>query len=204
MKAIASLFFYLSFLLFVAAQPQRSPMQVVQEATDEVLVLVKDPKLSEEQRRTQVRTKIRSIIAERFDFRSMSQSVLATGWQKATAYERDRFVDFFTQNLVNTYFEIINSYTDEKIRYVKEKISGDRAVVDTLIATSKGEIPVSYKMKLGEDGWHTYDIAIEHSSLINNYRTLYSGIIKTEGIDGLLERLQDKIELYKKNRAAAH
>ena len=130
---------------------------------------------------------------ERFDFRSMSQSVLATQWKKATAYERDRFVEFFALSLEDTYTEILDSYSGEEIQYIDERIKGDRAVVDTLIISETNNIPVSYKMKLNDGEWHTYDVVIENASLVSTYRNLYANIVKSQGINGLLDRMQSKL-----------
>jgi len=187
-------------LVSAAAVAAISPQQTVKNAIDEVLNILADPKLDAQNRDRAVRKKIHQIVDERFDFRSMSQSVLATNWQKATAYERDRFVDFFAQSLENTYVGAIESYTGEQIKYTGEKIRGDRAVVDTVIVSKKGEIPVSYKMKLDNDVWRAYDVVIEQVSLINNYRTLYANIIKSEGVNGLLDRLEGKLEKYRQKK----
>ena len=187
-------------LVSAAAVAAISPQQTVKNAIDEVLNILADPKLDAENRDRAVRKKIHQIVDERFDFRSMSQSVLATNWQKATAYERDRFVDFFAQSLENTYVGAIESYTGEQIKYTGEKIRGDRAVVDTVIVSKKGEIPVSYKMKLDNDVWRAYDVVIEQVSLVNNYRTLYANIIKSEGVNGLLDRLEGKLAKYRKKK----
>ena len=60
----------------------------------------------------------------------MSQSVLATHWKEATPEERQRFTEFFSQYIEETYRSKIEAYTDEEIRYGSEVIRGDRAVVD--------------------------------------------------------------------------
>ncbi len=74
---------------------------------------------------------------------------------------------------------------------------GDRAVVDTLILTDSTEIPVSYKLRLSDEGWHSYDVVIEGVSLVNNYRSTFTAIIKSEGMDGLLADMQARIDRYK-------
>ena len=57
------------------------------------------------------------MVKENFEFRSISKSVLATNWRKATGYEQDRFVDYFTQTLENTYLTAIESYNGEEVKY---------------------------------------------------------------------------------------
>jgi phospholipid transport system substrate-binding protein len=167
-----------------------SPTALVKKGIDDVLLVLNDKTLDQSQRRLALQKEIRKVIQQRFEFRSISKSVLSTNWRKATGYEQDRFVDFFTQTLENTYFSAIESYTGEEIKYVGEKIKDDRAVVDTLIVTKKGDIPVNYKLKLINDEWFVYDVVIENVSLVNNYRNIYTTIIKSSGMDGLLFKLE--------------
>jgi len=88
------------------------------------------------------------------------------------------------------------------VKYGEEKITGDRAKVETFIVTQNTHIPVTYKLRRNEGKWFAYDVVIEGVSLVSNYRNTYSGIVKTEGIGGLLDSLQGSIENYKRERDA--
>ncbi len=176
-----------------------NPTDNIRTATDKILSVLNDKSLNKEQRRSALRKEIRNIVDQRFDFQTMSKSVMANNWKKATGYERSRFIDFFSQNLEITYFGALESYSGEEIKYVGEKIKGDRAVVDTVIVSKTKEIPVSYKMKLDIDIWYVYDVVIENVSLVSNYRNLYTAIIKNDGISGLLQNLEGRLAKYRKN-----
>ncbi len=167
-----------------------SPTAFVKQGIDEVLSVFNDNSLDSGQRKLALQKGIRKVIRKHFEFRSISKSVLANNWRKATGYEQDRFVDFFTQTLENTYLTAIESYSGEEIKYVGEKIKNDRAVVDTIIVSKNTNIPVSYKLKLNDDQWFVYDVIIENVSLISNYRNMYAAIIGTSGVDGLLLKLE--------------
>ncbi len=176
------------------AQPApQDPAKRVQQGVELVLGIVQDKTLTREQRFA----KIRTLVDKYFDFRSMSQSVLATNWKKASPDERRRFVDFFSEYLENTYFGAIESYTGEEIEYGEGKIRGKRALVDTFIITKTARIPVTYKLKLNDGEWYAYDVIIEGVSLVNNYRRTFSAIIRDDGVDGLLNDIQQRIDKYK-------
>ncbi len=193
-------FILVMLLLFATRVPAApSPTENIRTATDRVLSVLNDKSLNKEQRRTALRKEIRKIVNQRFDFQTMSKSVMANHWRKATGYERSRFVDFFSQNLEITYFGALESYSAEEIKYIGEKIKGDRAIVNTLIVSGTKEIPVNYKMKLNVDQWYVYDVVIENVSLVSNYRNLYTAIIKSDGIGGLLDNLEGRLAKYKKN-----
>lgn len=166
-----------------------SPTEQVRATVDGILLILQDGTLTRETRWE----RIGALIQSRFDFESMSQRVLSTNWKKATREERRQFVEFFSQYLEDTYRSKIEAYTDEQVRYVGEKIKGERAVVDTTIVTDTVEIPVSYKLKQTDGEWLGVDVVIENVSLVSNYRNTFAAIVKTEGMEGLLNDLQRRI-----------
>jgi len=177
----------------VYAVGSATPTERVRGAITEILSVLKNKNLDRDEKWNEVGR----VIAEGFDFRSMSQSILATNWRTATPEEKHRFVVFFSQYLEATYREKIETYSNQRVEYMNETVRKDRAVVDTIIRTDSTQIPVSYKLKLNDDGWYAYDVVIEGVSLVNNYRSTFNAIIKSEGIEGLLTDLQGRINRYK-------
>ncbi len=90
MKTQLLIFVLLStFSLSIFAADLSTPTGRVQDSIDKVIDILKDRSLDREARWE----KVGVIIDDSFDFRSMSQSVLATNWKKATPEERKRFVE---------------------------------------------------------------------------------------------------------------
>ncbi len=185
-------FISLSFIPTVSANTP-TPTEVIKTAVEQVISVLqeKDTVVDERWQR------ISLIIAKNFDFQSMSQSVLATHWKKATPEEQRQFADYFSQYLENVYRSRIESYSNQSVRYTGETVRDNKAVVNTFIVTDTAEIPVSYKLKLDNGKWSAYDMLIEEVSLVNSYRTTFSSIVQSEGMDGLLNDLQRKIAKYK-------
>ncbi len=185
------------FIVFIAvhvnAAEFSNPTARVKDSVDKVVNILKDKSLDKEQRWSRIGV----VINDSFDFRSMSQSVLATNWKKATPEERQRFVEFFSQYLEDTYRTKIEAYTNQKVEYISESIRGKRAVVETVIITDNSEIPVIYKLKNNDGSWYAYDVVIEGISLVNNYRSTFSAIVKNDGMDGLLNDIQGRIQRHK-------
>lgn len=174
-----------------------SPMAQVKATVDRVVIILRDDAVDWNTKETMVK----EIVREGFDFRSMSQSVLATNWQSATPAERERFVDYFSQHLMGTYLEKIQSSTDPyHIRYQGEKVKGQRAVVDTTVVSKGVDIPVAYKLKENDGRWYTYDVVIEGRSLVKSYRDVYGALVKDEGMNGLLDSLQGSLDSYKRSK----
>jgi phospholipid transport system substrate-binding protein len=170
-----------------------TPRGRVQDAISRVIAVLKDGSLDREARWE----RIAAVIDDSFDFRSMSQSVLATHWKRATPEERERFIEFFSRYIEETYRSKIESYKDQEIRFGGEVIRGDRAVVETVIVTEGGEIPVNFKLKNNDGQWYAYDVEVEGTSLVANYQNTFAAIVKNEGMDGLLSDIERRIQRYR-------
>ena len=196
-RILCSGFLFLFSCTLLAAD-MATPTEVVRETVERVIFILKDKSLDREVRWE----RISAVIKNSFDFRSMSQSVLATNWKKASPEEQERFTEFFTQYIEETYRAKIEAYTDEKVLFNQETIRGNRATVDTVIVTSSTEIPVEFKLRNDEGQWLAYDVVIEGISLVSNYRNTFSAIVKNEGMDGLMSDIQRRINKYKEDKAA--
>ena len=171
------------------ASADTTPQAAVQGSVDTILSILRDDSLDHAGKRE----KMRGTINERFDFRAMSQRTLATNWKKLSDEEKQKFTDLFSRLIENSYVGKLEAYTDEKVEYPGEKVKGKKATVNTLIITSSTEIPVNYKLYRKGSDWLVYDVIIEGVSLISNYRSTYQEIYKKDGFDGLMARMQDKI-----------
>ena len=180
----------LGFQLHVAVFAASTPTDTVKDTVEGVLATLADPSLDEQSQRYNVMT----LIATRFNFPGMSKRILATNWKNADERQRERFVELFSQILGNTYWRRLRDYSNEKVEYVGEKIQNEKtARVKTIIITATNEIPVDYSLYKAGDGWLAYDVVIEGVSLVRNYRSSYQQIVKQEGIDGLMEKMADKV-----------
>ena len=173
-----------------AALAASSPTEDVRSSVDAILVILQNSELDVQQKRAD----ISKIINKRFDFRAMSQRTLATNWKKTSDEEKKLFTALFSQLIESSYVGKIEAYTNEKVEYPGEKVKGKKAVVETLILTSSADIPVNYRLYQKGDQWLVYDVIIEGVSLISNNRSSYQEIMKDEGFDGLLNKMQAKID----------
>jgi phospholipid transport system substrate-binding protein len=188
--------YYLSALigllcLALAAQALAAPppKERVQETVDAVLEVLRDETRDVETKKRDIRVLVR----QRFDFRAMAQSTLAQNWRSASEAEQDRFVSLYSRLLEDTYLVMVEEYTNETVEYRNEILRNEKnAQVDTAILAADKEIPVVYRTRLKDGDWYIYDVIIEGVSLISNYRSTYQQLVRREGMDGLLARLEEK------------
>lgn len=62
-----------------------------------------------------------------------------------------------------------------------------------MIKTDSVDIPVDYKLYLKGMEWLAYDVVIEQVSLVRNYGSSFQDIVRNNGIEGLISRLETKV-----------
>ena len=187
----AILFFFLLSLAgdVFANSPITSELK---QTIDKVIQIVSDPDLKKTPKLR--REKLRKTIGFRFNYNQMVRRSLARNYKNRTNKEREEFTGLFKKLLENSYASKIENYQDETINYVDEKVKGKYALVKTEIVRKNGTIDVDYKL-INENGkWTVYDFVIEEVSLIRNYRSQFSKIIKTESYGALVTKLTKKIQ----------
>ncbi|HEV8721997.1 MAG TPA: ABC transporter substrate-binding protein [Candidatus Binatia bacterium] len=171
------------------------PTDQIKSTVEKALVVLNDPRLKPPAKLKERRDQLRQILFARFDFTEMAKRALGSNWRRRTPQEQEEFVRLFTDVLERTYAEIIESYTDEKIVYVNERIDGSYADVGSKILTSKGEeYSINYKAHLISNEWKVYDVVAENISLVNNYRSQFNRVIANASYEELVRRLRDKSE----------
>jgi len=176
-----------------APQPDATPTQVVQTATDQVLQVVQDSELaapiSQERRRAEVQR-----IGDRlFDYQEMSRRALALHWRERSPQEQSEFVVVFKQLLARAYIGKLESYSGEQIVYLGETVDGEFASVRSKIITARGnDIPVDYRLHLVGTRWMVYDVAVQGVSFVANYRGQFDRVIRTSSFQALMRDLKGK------------
>lgn len=169
------------------------PQDLLKSSIDRILEVLRDPGLKAEDRREDRRDKLRTIANQRFDYRKMSQLSLGKHWNDISDKDRDEFMHLFSKLLEDTYMSKIETYTDEKVVFVKERVQGKKAQVDTRIITQSVEIPINYRMyNQSGDNWMVYDMVIEGVSMVGNYRSQFGQILEKDSFEDLKTKLRQK------------
>jgi len=155
--------------------------------TDRVMVVLENRTITPPERLEAVR----GVASEAFDVSETAQRALGIHWQQRTPAEREEFVQVFRGLLEQTYLSRIGEFGGERIKYVSERIDGDRAIVRAVIVTKNGtEVPVESRLLQKGDRWLIYDVLIENVSLIASYRSQFDRVIRTASYPELIRRLK--------------
>lgn len=184
-------------LSFLSIRPRQAiggeATDQIKQTVDAVLDVLNNKELKKPEKKELRGKMIREIVNKQFDFEEMAKRSLALNWSKRTPEERKEFVTLFSDLLENTYVKKIERYENEKVVYLDERITGQYAVVRTkIVKTQETEIPVEYRIFKKADKWEVYDIIVEGVSLVNNYRSQFSQIIRSSSYEELVKKLKNK------------
>lgn len=168
------------------------PTDTIKKSIDEVIHVLEDPALKKPEKQQERRKLLEDTIAKRFNFEEMAKRTLGKEWGKRSPEEQKEFASNFRTLLSKTYIGRIENYSGEKFHYIKETTDGDYAEVKTQLDTGQSMVPLDYKMEKKSGEWRVYDIVIEGTGLVQNYREQFKRILNREGFDALAKHLRDK------------
>ena len=182
------------------AQPQAGaaaqPDVLMSGVTAEVIFILRRD--AADGRPTDVARLVETKILPLFDFQRMTRLAVARNWRLASPAQQDALVEQFTALLVRTYSTALSGYRDEEIRYRPLRASaGDAEVLVSSSVHRSGAAPltIDYDMQETPDGWKVYDVTIAGASLVITHRATFAALVRSRGIEGLIDALADKNRL---------
>ena len=175
-----------------SAEPGGAATEAVRSTINEVIRILKDVELKKAGRAEERRLLLEKVIGGRFNYEEMSRRALGAQWNKLSDKERQEFVDLFKGLLSGTYADKIEGYSGEQVHYLNERLEADYAEVRTRVASDKTEIPLDYRLLNKSGDWRVYDVVVDGVSLVNNYRSQFTKIIRESSYADLLEKLREK------------
>jgi len=173
-----------------AASSTEEARATVQGVVDAVLGVLRTPELPSAERRT----RIEAIAYDWFDFETMSRLVVARGWRRFTAEQKQTFVTEFRELLAARYGRKLDSYGQEDVavEQARQDAGGDVTVRTRIVRPGAGEVAVDYRLRNEGGRWKAIDVVIEGVSLVFSYRGQFQDILASKGPEGLIERVRQK------------
>ena len=175
-----------------SAEAGGAATEAVSGTINEVIRILDDKDLKKPGRAEERRRLLEKVIGDRFNYEEMSRRSLGAQWQKLSDGERREFVDLFKRLLSSSYADKIEGYSGEKVQYINERREGEYAEIRTKVASDKTEIPLDYRVLNQSGDWRVYDVVVDGVSLVNNYRSQFTKIIRESSYADLVEKLREK------------
>ncbi|MFZ5453616.1 MAG: MlaC/ttg2D family ABC transporter substrate-binding protein [Thermodesulfobacteriota bacterium] len=184
----------LNLALAVSGVRAEGPTEAIKSVVDSVINILNDPSLKAPAMKQQRRHRVKQAVDRRFDYEEMARRSLGRSWRSLSASQRREFVRLFGELLEASYSDKIMNYSGEKVQYDKALMDGpDYAEVRTVLLRKNDRIPMSYRLILKPQGWMVYDVVIEGVSMVGNYRSQFSQVIRESSYKELVRRLRAKI-----------
>ena len=166
------------------------PRNIVETNNAKIKVLVMESKTDDE-----LKDGVRALMGEFVHFERFGQLCLGKRWKTLKPDQQKLYLGEFKNLLQRTYlrrFKRGREFTlefREETRYSEKK---DRAEVKTTIIAKDVTADVDYRFFLEEGAWKAYDIVVDEVSIMRNYRKSFIKVLKKDGFDALIEKMQKK------------
>jgi phospholipid transport system substrate-binding protein len=174
-----------------------SPTESVKNTITDVLSILGNEALKQPGRSQERRQQIEQVIRNRVNFEQMAQRSLGAPWMGLSDRERQEFVRLFVELIRDRVANKIDQYYDEQILYLIEQREGSFAQVKTNLIGPKVDTALDFRLESQSGKWLVYDVVIDGTSIVWNYRAQFSQIIHDHTYAGLVERMKQRVHTVK-------
>lgn len=135
------------------------------------------------------RDRLKNIINNVIDFRTMSKTALGDTYTEITEEKREEFVSLFSTIIRDNSLNRLDIYRAE-VTYNDITVNDGTAEVKTTAQMDNVRTSVDYDMELQDGEWQIIDMSIDDVSTAESYRRQFQSIIRKRGFDALLESLR--------------
>jgi len=139
------------------------------------------------------------------DFQKMTALAVGKSWRLASDKQKEKLMVVFRELLLLSYAGAIKFAEKASVTILpsRRSASDNNAIVRTKVAVpGRQAISIDYRLKKTSTGWKIYDLNVLGLWLVENYRSQFSQIVSTNGVDGLIYAISEKNKLIrnKKNK----
>ena len=136
------------------------------------------------------------VIDDSFDFPTIARIVVGRHWKKLDEAQQSRFLEVFARLSKSNYAARFDGFSGESFKFLAaEPQKRDYLLIKTeLIKSDGGVVPLSYVVHPTEAGnWVIVNVIADGVSDLSLKRADYSAVIRDEGFDSLVEKLNAKV-----------
>jgi phospholipid transport system substrate-binding protein len=140
---------------------------------------------------------VTEILRGLLDLDGMARESLAQSWNDRSEAERTEFLNLLRSLVERSYRENLESTLHYRVSYGDETPAGERIVLHTVVRDTQNrrapEITIDYRMRRNGERWVVDDIVTDGVSMVGNYRSQFSRIIRRDGFPALLDRMRARL-----------
>jgi phospholipid transport system substrate-binding protein len=176
----------------LVAPTEYSPTESVKNTINELLFILGNKALRQPGRSEERRHQIEQVIRHRVNFEQMAQRALGAPWTRLNDTQRQEFVSLFVELIRDAVANKIDQYYDDQVFYLVEQREGSFAEVRTNLIGPKVDTSLDFRLENHSGPWLVYDVVIDGTSSVRNYRTQFGRIIRDHAYAGLVEKMKQR------------
>jgi phospholipid transport system substrate-binding protein len=169
-----------------------SATEAVKTTISDLIRVLDDESLKQPEQAEERRHEIEEIIKHRVDYEEMARRALGAPWSTLSHRGQREFVDLFVQLLRDTFAGRITEHSDEQVVFLGELRRDAFAEVKAQMKGRKIDTPVDFRLIHRDHEWRVYDVVIDGASIVSNYRSQFSSIIRDASYVGLVKKMRQK------------
>ncbi len=169
-----------------------SATEAVKGAINDLIQVLDNETLKQPEQAKERRHEIEEVIKRRVDYKEMARRALGAPWSTLSHRDQHEFVDLFVQLLRDTFVGRITERTDEQVVYLGELREDAFAEVKAQMKGPKIDTPVDFRLIHRAHEWRVYDVVIDGASIVSNYRSQFTSIIRDVSYIGLVKKMKQK------------
>jgi phospholipid transport system substrate-binding protein len=139
-------------------------------------------------------SQIEPIVRRVFDIPFMTRLAVGPEWAGLTEAQRQEVSQAFERYIAAIYAERFDSYSGERLQVIGEQPSAGGTIITSQIIKSNGQpVAINYLMRQNGGVWQIADVYLDGTiSELATRRSEFAAILRTQGINGLIETLNAK------------
>ena len=179
--------------------PNAAPNEFVQQVADQVLAALKADSSVRAGNTARVNQIVDELILPNVNFEKTTRLAAGRYWRQATPEQQAALVKAFRGTLGRSYsgaFTRVDEGTSIKVLPFRGEADATDLVVRSQVTQRANTQPIAldYRLEKTPQGWKIYDLNVENIWLIENYRNQFSQQISQNGIDGLIQALNQRAQ----------
>jgi phospholipid transport system substrate-binding protein len=142
--------------------------------------------------------KLEPLVDASYDLPLMTRITVGLQWNTLTPEQQDKVKQSFRAYTIATYASRFDGYSGERfdVSPTTEPSQGSDLIVSTKLVLKAGDpIELNYLMRNAGAGWRIIDVFLSGTiSELATRRSEFSAVLRRDGIDGLINTLNDHIK----------
>lgn len=164
----------------------------VDKLAGEALAIIKSPGVATPDRQK----RFSDMFLQAFDVPQIGRFVVGRHWQRLKPEDQQQFLDVFGRYVASIYAAQFSEYQGYNFRTTgaRQTSPGEVSVPAQIDREGQAPIRMDFRLRKEGGGFRIADVAVESVSLILTKRDEFSSTLSSEGVGGVMKRMQAVID----------